>query len=236
MRPDLPSRDRGSLPEQGAAGPGHQGTAAPSAPFFRMAIGLRRCRMPSRSAERAPARAPGQRSRCEGVWRRSVGFRRQASETVEFWCRLRSYLARKSKVLVQMKGASLCKSLKIKDFSSESMPSYLLSLLQKSAPNRRFFKRMEVAWVPLQPLLRARSRYGGGLHGSAQQPHAPCSQRRIAPSSAHEPSLAAGCADLLSTLGRGVQLSRGHRVLVQTRLISSRKIQSFGANEGCQPL
>ena len=64
----------------------------------------------------------------------------------EFWCRLGSYLAEKSKVLVQMKGASLCKSLKIKDFPSENMPSYLLSLLQKSAPNGRFFKRMEVAW------------------------------------------------------------------------------------------
>ena len=64
----------------------------------------------------------------------------------EFWCRHGSYLAEKSKVLVQMKGASLCKSLKIKDFPSENMPSYLLSLLQKSAPNGRFFKRMEVAW------------------------------------------------------------------------------------------
>ena len=65
----------------------------------------------------------------------------------EFWCRLGSYLAEKSKVLVQMKGASLCKSLKIKDFPSENMPSYLLSLLQKSAPKERF----SVGWTPHPP-------------------------------------------------------------------------------------
>ena len=104
----------------------------------------------ARRAFRMPSGACGRRPQSSVRGRLETFGRIAVPETVEFWCRLRSYLAGKSRVLVQMKGVSLCKPLKIKDFPPENMLSYLLSLLQKSAPNERFVNGAGIASAPFK--------------------------------------------------------------------------------------